>query len=152
MPDSKVPNPRAAQSFALLNEIGIINQLATARFESLLPEGLNTPQFSVLNNFVRLGGTRTPAQLADAFQVTRGAMTNTLKRLEAKGFVKIRKDAKDLRSKEVSITAKGRRIREVAIAATFPELQKLLPVIGEKELPELLAKLQLLRQWLDENR
>ena len=44
-------------AFVLLNEIGIINQLSSARFEAALPNGLNQPQFSVLNNFARLGGT-----------------------------------------------------------------------------------------------
>jgi len=139
-------------AFRLLNEIGIINQLSTARFESLLPEGLTQPQFSVLNNFVRLGGTRTPAELAAAFQVTRGAMTNTLQRLESKGCINVRPNKTDARSKEVSITAKGRRLREAAIAATQPELARLVEGIGIDNIHEMVPLLEALRSWLDTNR
>lgn len=139
-------------AFTLLNEIGIINQLSSARFAALLPGDLNQSQFSVLNNFVRLGGTRTPAQLADAFQVTRGAMTNTLQRLEQKGCVEIRPDSKDGRSKEVRITRKGRALRESAIKATGPALAKLLEAIGADEIEHALPFLQHLRHWLDTHR
>ena len=72
--------------FRLFNEIGIISQLSGTILARVLPHGLSMAQFGVLNNFVRLGGERTPAGLAEAFQVTRGAMTNTLTRLEAQGF------------------------------------------------------------------
>ena len=136
----------------MLNEIGIINQLSSARFEALLPEGLTQPQFSVLNNFVRLGGVRTPAQLASAFQVTRGAMTNTLQRLEASGLVDIKPSSSDGRSKEVRITAKGRRMRERAIAATQPELLSLVDAMGAANIADMLAQLETLREYLDANR
>lgn len=142
----------APSTFVLLNEIGIINQLSSARFEAVLPEGLNLPQFSVLNNFVRLGGTRTPAELADAFQVTRGAMTNTLQRLESKGCVQITKSASDGRSKEVRITAKGRRLREASIAATAPELKNISDAMGIEAIEQILPVLQKLRSWLDTHR
>ena len=39
----------------------------------------------VLNHFARLGGEKTPAQLARVFHVTKGAMTNTVGRLDAAG-------------------------------------------------------------------
>ena len=145
-------NDKTPAAFTLLNEIGIINQLSTARFESLMPQGLTQPQFSVLNNFVRLGGMRTPAELAAAFQVTRGAMTNTLQRLEASGLVDIKPSPSDGRSKEVRITAKGRRIREQAIAATAPELGAMIDVIGDDNIAQMLSELQRLREYLDANR
>ena len=69
-------------SFRFFTEIGIIEQLARNRLERGLPDGLKISQFSVLNHLVRLGGEWSPARLARAFQVTKGAMTNTLQRLE----------------------------------------------------------------------
>ncbi len=138
--------------FVMFNEIGIINQLAGDRFAKALPDGLTPAQFSVLNNFVRLGGTRTPAELAAAFQVTRGAMTNTLQRLEQKGCIKVQASAADGRSKEVSITAKGRRLREKAIAATAPDLAELNQALSSSEMQQVLPFLQKLRRWLDTNR
>ncbi len=79
-------------------------------------------------------------------------MTNTLKRLESKGFIKIRPNDTDGRSKEVSITNKGRKIRELAIAATEPELVRVVQALGEEEIARLLPSLQKLREWLDTHR
>ncbi|MGH6951145.1 MAG: MarR family winged helix-turn-helix transcriptional regulator, partial [Vitreimonas sp.] len=64
--------------FRALNEIGIINQLAQTIFERVMPAGMTLAQFIVLNHFVRLGGSRSPAELASAFQLTRATMTSTL--------------------------------------------------------------------------
>ena len=66
--------PQDPPIFTLFNEIGIIEQLARQRLESVLPEGLKISHFSVLNHFARLGGERAPAELARAFQVTKAAM------------------------------------------------------------------------------
>lgn len=148
----KDPVDQTPLAFVLLNEIGIISQLSSALFEAVLPDGLNQPQFSVLNNFVRLGGSRTPAELAEAFQVTRGAMTNTLRRLERKGCIQMRASQVDGRSKEVRITAKGRRLRNKAIKATEPELAKLVDAIDADEIQRILPVLQHLRSWLDTHR
>ena len=68
-------------------EIGIISQLSFKAFEQVLPRGLTVSQFSVLNNLSRLGDGKSPSVLANAFQVTKGAMTNTLAKLEAGGLV-----------------------------------------------------------------
>ena len=60
-------------AFRLFTEIGIIEQLARNRLERGLPDGLKVSQFVVLNHLVRLGGEWSPARLANAFQVTKGA-------------------------------------------------------------------------------
>jgi DNA-binding PadR family transcriptional regulator len=71
----------------LLTEIGIINQLSMTLLERTIPAGMSAAQFGVLSHFVRRGREESPAQLASAFQVTKGAMTNTLQRLEAQGLL-----------------------------------------------------------------
>ncbi|MFT5013577.1 MAG: DNA-binding MarR family transcriptional regulator [Patiriisocius sp.] len=139
-------------AFEILNEIGIINQLITSRFERLLGDGLTRSQFSVLNNFVRLGGTRTPAGLADAFQVTRGAMTNTLKRLADRDCIQIDISEEDRRSKVVTITPEGRRLRDRSIAALQTDLAELVDAFGDNTLPNLQPLLVKLRVYLDEHR
>ncbi len=68
--------------FALFNEIGIINQLAAALFESRLPPGVLVSHFSVLNHLIRVRDGATPLQLANAFQVPKTTMTHTLAGLE----------------------------------------------------------------------
>ena len=74
----------------------------------------------VLNHFARLGGEKTPAQLARIFHVTRGAMTNTLQRLDAAGFIHIRPDWDDARRKWVSLSPAGQAARDRAVLAIAP--------------------------------
>lgn len=139
-------------AFRIFNEIGIISQLSGAIMTRVLPHGLSMAQFGVLNNFVRLGGERTPAGLAEAFQVTRGAMTNTLARLEAQGFISVRADPEDGRGKIVEITDAGRQAREEALALLMVEANKLEDKIDWTALEGMLPKLEALRKILDEAR
>lgn len=138
--------------FRLFNEIGIIAQLSGNRLERVLPEGMSLAQFSVLNHFCRLGGAWSPTRLAAAFQVTKGAMTNTLQRLEAQGFVTIRADEEDTRAKIVEITDAGRSAREAAIRATGPIIMELAGLIPLADVKAALPFLEFVRKTLDENR
>ena len=124
------------QLFEFFNEIGIISQLGGTRFSQYLPGRLTSPQFFVLNNFVRLGGTRSPKQLADAFQVTKGAMTNTLSHLERAGYVEIKADPDDGRAKIVSITAAGVTARNQAIQAVAPAFKDVGQILSEHDRSE----------------
>lgn len=139
-------------AFQIFNEIGIISQLSSAVMSRVLPHGLSMAQFSVLNNFVRLGGKRTPAGLASAFQVTRGAMTNTLSRLETQGFISVTADPDDGRAKIVEITDAGRRAREDALVQLMGEVAKLEGKVDWAAMEEILPKLQELRKILDTER
>ena len=139
-------------AFRLFNEIGIIAQLASTKFESVMPDGMTLAQFSILNHFVRLGGERSPKDLARAFQVTKGTMTSTLQRLEARGCITIRPDPDDGRAKLVSITPKGRQMREAAIEALRPFLATLSGHEIAGSFPLLLELLSSLRRYLDNER
>ena len=103
------PPPDDPLVFRFFNEIGIIEQLSRARFERGLPHGLTLSQFKVLNHFARLGGERSPLSLARSFQVTKGAVTNAVQKLEGKGFVATRPDPDDGRGKLVYLTDAGPR-------------------------------------------
>jgi len=138
--------------FTFFNEVGIINQLATTQLERQLPDGLKVSHFAVLNHFVRLGGERTPVDLARAFQVTKGAMTNTLTKLEARGLVAIRTNPDDGRSKLVVMTDKGARVRDEAIAALEPMFKDLGTRLPLKDMARALPVLAEVRQVLDEAR
>jgi DNA-binding MarR family transcriptional regulator len=138
--------------FQFFNEIGIIEQLTRAQLERALPLGLTMAQFKVLNHFARLGGEKSPARLARAFQVTKGAMTNAVQKLEAKGFVETTPNPDDGRSKRVRITAAGLEAREAGIAAIAPIFPFLLGEFDEREFAAALPFLRRLRVFLDENR
>jgi DNA-binding MarR family transcriptional regulator len=142
----------AGRMFRLFNEIGIIAQLAGTAFERVMPDPLNLPQFVVLNHMVRLGDGRTPVDLARAMQVTKGTMTNTLGNLERAGFVAIRPDPEDGRSKRVRLTEAGRQARDGAIAALAPELEALAGLVPREHVEAVLPVLEYLRKVLDARR
>ncbi len=139
-------------AFRLFTEIGIIAQLATTKFEAVMPDGMTIAQFSILNHFVRLGGERSPNELARAFQVTKGTMTSTLQRLEARACIVVRPDPHDGRGKLVAITPEGVRVREAAIHALRPFFSELNTHAMASSFPQLLEQLGLLRQFLDSER
>ncbi len=139
-------------AFDVLTEIGIIEQLARNQLERRLPDGLKMAQFTVLNHFVRLGGEWSPARLAAAFQVTKGAMTNTLQRLEARGLVHIRPDDSDGRMKLVSITPAGREMHKRCKQSVVPQLDDVLAAVSAGDLAGALPVLKKLRAHLDAHR
>jgi DNA-binding MarR family transcriptional regulator len=140
------------QLFALFNEIGILAQLSGTLFERTMPKGMTLAQFSVLNHFVRLGKERSPAELADAFQVTRGTMTSTLQKLASKKLVEITPDPEDGRGKRVRITRAGEKMREMCIAGVAPTLASLASKTPGLDPATLIAPLRQLRIELDRER
>lgn len=138
--------------FALFNEIGIINQLASTLFESQLDDGVTLAQFSVLNHLVRVEDGRTPLQLASAFQVPKTSMTHSVAQLQRRGLVRTEANPEDGRSKRVWLTPQGRRFREDAIAALAPDFQRLAPQLPEDLVAEVLPHLAKIRKVLDRDR
>jgi DNA-binding MarR family transcriptional regulator len=151
-PKSAKPDESGPLYFQLFNEIGIIAQLSANLFERVLPHGLTLAQFSLLNHCVRLGDGWTPARLAAAFQVTRGTMTNTLQKLESKGFIRVDPDPHDARSKRVFLTPSGKQARDASLMALAPELAQLPAGFPPALAAEILPTLERLRIWLDTNR
>ncbi|MBI1358979.1 MAG: MarR family transcriptional regulator [Alphaproteobacteria bacterium] len=138
--------------FRFFTEIGIIAQLSQNWLERALPEGMSLAQFGVLNHVVRTGSPSSPGRLARNFQITKGAMTNTLQRLEAQGYIRITPDPDDARAKLVDITDAGRKAREEAIAATAEAMSDLPERFPVTSVHEALPTLEHVRQLLDERR
>ncbi len=134
---------------ALFGEIFMADQLARARIGRALPKGMELSHFSVLNHLARLNAERTPAELARSFHLTRGAMTNTLRKLEVAGYVHIRPDWDDARRKFVTISPAGRAARDAAIAAIGPILHDVVQAIGAERVRAALPVLRELRNRLD---
>ena len=142
----------AADSLAagLFSEVFIADQLARDLIGKSLPKGMQISHFSVLNLLAHLNVERTPAELAEAFHVTRGAMTNTLSRLEWAGHIHIRPDWDDARRKFVAISPAGRAARDAALAAFLPRLTEVVRDIGPAEVRRALPILRRLRERLEE--
>jgi len=139
-------------AFRFFTEIGIIEQLATNQLERGLPDSLKMSQFVVLNHLARLGGEWSPARLANAFQVTKGAMTNTLKRLENRGLVGIKADPSDGRAKLVTITDAGHDMRTRCVQSVSPLFSDLSRELSDKDFAKALPLLEKVRRFLDSHR
>ena len=135
-------------AIALFSEISAADQMARTRFSRALPKGMELSHFSVLNHFARLGGEKTPAQLARIFHVTKGAMTNTLSKLEAAGYVHIRPDWDDARRKFVSISPAGNAARDEAVRAIAPMFDDVVENLGADKIRAALPVLRELRMFL----
>ena len=137
-------------AIALFGELFMADQLARNRISKVLPRGMELSHFSVLNHLAGLGEERTPAQLARAFHVTRGAMTNTLNRLEWAGHVHIRPDWDDARRKFVAISPSGRAARDAAVQSVAPLIGEVVEALGPDRVRAVLPVLRELRARLEQ--
>ncbi len=135
---------------ALFSEILTNDQLIRNRLSRVLPRGMEISHFSVLNHLARSNDERSPAQLAKSFHVTRGAMSNTLSRLEMAGYVHIRPDWDDARRKRVAISPAGRKAREAAISAITPMISEVVAELGEDKVRATLPVMRELRGRLED--
>lgn len=136
---------------ALFGELFMADQLARNRISRVLPKGMELSHFGVLNHLARVGDERSPAQLARAFHVTRGAMTNTLTRLEWAGHVHIRPDWDDARRKFVAISPSGRAARDAAVQAVAPLIAEVVQALGADRVRALIPVLREMRTRLEDD-
>lgn len=134
----------------LFSEVFAADQLARGLISKALPKGMELSHFSVLNHLNHVQSERSPAQLADTFHVTRGAMTNTLSKLEWAGHIHIRPDWDDARRKFVSISPAGKAARDAAVAAITPLIGDVVKTVGAKRVASILPILREIRQRLED--
>jgi DNA-binding MarR family transcriptional regulator len=129
----------------LFSEILAVDQLARASVAKVLPKGMELSHFSVLNHLAHTGSEKTPAELAKVFHLTRGAMTNTLGKLEWAGWVHIRPDWDDARRKRVSISPAGQKARDAALSGIAPLIADIVQEIGVDKVRSSLPVLREMR-------
>jgi DNA-binding MarR family transcriptional regulator len=147
---SDATDPTDPLAIALFSEIFMADQLARAQLAKALPKGMELSHFSVLNQLARTNEEKTPAQLAKSFHVTRGAMTNTIGRLEWAGYVHVRPDWDDARRKRVSISEAGRKARTQALESLAPILSDVIEAVGTDKVRSILPILREVRTRFDE--
>ena len=133
----------------LFGEILALEQLVRNRLAKVLPKGMELSHFSVLNQLSHTKIERTPAQIARSFRVTRGAITNTLNKLELSGYIHVRPDWEDARRKMVSISPAGMVARNNALTAVTLIIEDLARDMGEERLKAIVPILRELRQKLE---
>ena len=139
---------KGSLAIQLFSELLAVDHSVRGHLSRVLPKGMEISHFSVLNALARRSEERTPAQLAQTFNVTRGAMTNTLSKLEWAGYIHIRPDWDDARRKLVGISPAGRQALDVALSAITPMINEVVEKIGEAETRAALPILREIRQKL----
>jgi DNA-binding MarR family transcriptional regulator len=140
-----MPDPSSSLAVSLFSEILVVDQLARANVARVLPKGMELSHFSVLNHLAHTGAERSPAQLAKTFHLTRGAMTNTLHKLEWAGWVHVRPDWDDARRKMVAISPAGLAARDAALAAIAPVIDEAVAGVGVDKVRTVLPVLREMR-------
>ncbi|MCB1334556.1 MAG: MarR family transcriptional regulator [Roseivivax sp.] len=140
---------RNALAIQLFSELLTAEQLVRNQLTRVMPGRMEISHFAVLNHLARFSGERTPAQLAKSFHVTRGAMTNTLRKLEEAGYIHIRPDWDDARRKMVAISPAGVRARDAALAVITPMINELVTELGDTRVRAVLPVLRELRVKLE---
>ena len=136
----------------LLSEIATIEQLARNKLDNALPKDLNISSFSVLNHFSGSRAEKTPLQLARSFHVTKGAMTNTLNKLEKQGYIHVRPDWNDARKKCVSISQSGIEARNNAMKSIKPILDEIIQKTNHMTKKSLLGDLRNFREAIENDK
>ncbi len=138
-------------AIALFSEVAMADQLARSQLSRALPKGMEISHFSVLNHLAHLNAERTPAQLARLFHVTKGAMTNTLGKLEIAGYIHVRPDWDDARRKFVGISNAGLAARDEAVKAIAPIFDEVVQSLGSEKIRSVLPILRELRGRLEKD-
>ncbi|MEM7643426.1 MAG: MarR family transcriptional regulator [Pseudomonadota bacterium] len=120
--------------------------------EARLPDGVLLPHFSLVNHLVRVRDGQTPLDMARAFQVPKTTMSHMVSVVAKRGWVDLRANPEDGRSKRVWLTEAGRAFREEAIAAIGPELAEIGAVLKPQAQENMLRHLKTLREFLDAQR
>lgn len=95
----------------------------------LRPYGLRITQFSVLAMLV-LAGALPITALAKALGLDRTTLTRNLAPLESKGWVRVRPDASDARTRVVSVTPAGEGVARKALPGWRRAQQAVAGAIG----------------------
>jgi DNA-binding MarR family transcriptional regulator len=123
------------------------NLLLTALRRGLGPD-LSLARFDLLAQLAREDG-QTLAQLSRRMLVTAGNLTGLVDRAERDGIVERRPDPNDRRLTRVSLTARGQKLAQKAIARHAELAEEILGPLQAKEREELRRLLGRLREALD---
>jgi DNA-binding MarR family transcriptional regulator len=127
---------------------GLSRRLHREMDETLEDFGLNYGELKVLGALWRLGEPHrlSPGALSRVEELSSGAMTNRLDRLEEDGYVRRLPDPEDRRAVQVELTDKGKQTWEKAIAAQAKKEAVVASALSDREkqqLTNLLRKLML---------
>ncbi len=145
-------NHRENIFMSFFKEIFTLEQLARNRMERALPNDMKVSHFTALSYLFKKDKPSSPAEMANAFQVSRPTMTNTLQKLEAKNYIIVSADVEDGRGKLIQITKEGRDAFQIAVQALGEMFGDVANTIGEEPFREALVPLTKIRAFMDTSR
>jgi DNA-binding MarR family transcriptional regulator len=125
---------------------GIVERISglSRRFHRLLDEtvtanGLSSGEWKTLGHLTHAGPPyrRSPGKLAQRADLSSGAMTNRLDRLEAAGLVRRLPDPDDRRGTQVELTPAGRSAYKDLVAAQAANEAGIVGVLSPREREQL---------------
>ena len=124
--------------------LGIGRRLQRLLDETLSAHGLSHGEWKVLSSLRWAGPPyrRSAGDLARIADLSSGAMTNRLDRVEEAGLVRRLRDPDDRRGVLVELTAKGRALWEKAIGTQAEKEALLAAALTKRELDQLNALLR----------
>ncbi len=136
----------------VFREISQIDHLVRQSVSRRLPPGMAYAQYELLRIMAREGDGQTPAQLARAMLLTKGALTNILQRMEAAGHVQVIADETDRRKKRVRITGAGVAAFNTVVKGLKQHNSDLRSAFTDAEFRDAMPFLKALRTFLLEVR
>lgn len=136
----------------LFSEITAIDHLFKSILNKKLPDGMEISHFSILNYLSNVDEEKTPAQIAKTFNLTKGAITNTLHKLFQVGYIHIRPDWNDGRKKFINISQTGIKARDQALNNILPLLDEIIDIVNPEKVALILPTLREIRILLNKNK
>ncbi len=115
-----------------------IRQITSEQFD------ISVEQFHILRHIRR--GHRSASELADAKQISRGAVSQALKALVAKGLVTREPNPDDRRYVQVALTAAGEELLDAVVESTRQRMVQILAPLSVAELEALQQGLETLKK------
>jgi len=141
-----------SSGMAVVLRVGLLAGLFGDRLKHILaPRGLAPWEYDVLAALRRAGpsGGRTPTELCQSAQLTSGAMTHRLDRLEGRGLVRRRTAPEDRRSVDVALTRKGRALVDGVIGERMVDALDCVAALTKKDRRELARLLRIVGKSLE---
>jgi DNA-binding MarR family transcriptional regulator len=131
--------------------LGTLMNAAARRLGARLDEALEQAGFAdirtahaVVFQFIEPAGSRL-SDLARSANMTKQAMGELVRYLQAHGYVTVTPDGEDRRTKRVTLTEPGRRVIEVGVRVIDDYEERLERSIGIEALRSLRSTLELIR-------
>ncbi len=125
---------------------GLSRRLQRSMDETLAEFGLDSAEHKALSSLAQAGEPyrSTPGKLARRMDLSSGAMTNRLDRLQEAGLIRRLPDPDDRRGLLIELTAQGRRLYQKAVGAQAKKEALITSALNQRQKKQLNSLLRTL--------